>query len=574
MNNVSIRIKVLVPITILSFIILLSCGFSMVSQRNLLKTSYVISDDCSKSIELLLDVESNIESIGKNMYAHCKADKSTTKELYGSNIKEETANMKKVFAKYEKQKLTSKEKEYVSAMKKKIDKYCTGVNMVIESSLKDDVEGQLSAINVVEKPSEDYLIYKIKSLINMRKDAMNAALESQNNAYNIARLSSLIFILIAILMSVLTFLMCSKEIINPMKYISEKLESMIKDIENNKGDLSDRLNIYGKDEIGIIGKSVNSFVETLQNIMKGITKSSININEIVDNVGKEVTLSDNDARDISASMEELSASMEDVSHSVEGISKHLSEIGNSTKDLSAGSNSLLTYTDEMEQLAIKVKNNAIKNKNETHNMTMEIITKLKKAMEESKEVEKIRDLTNDILEIANQTNLLALNASIEAARAGEAGKGFSVVASEISELSDSSRDTATNIQNINNTIIETVNELTNNANELVSFIQQIILPEYDNFVHAGIQYDKEAKHINEIVNKFNSMSDELRKQTDSAKEYSKSISNVVLESSQGIHNAAFNTEKLSKQISNISVHILSNKEVANSLSKEAERFNI
>lgn len=574
MNNVSIRIKVLVPITILSFIILLSCGFSMVSQRNLLKTSYVISDDCSKSIELLLDVESNIESIGKNMYAHCKADKSTTKELYGSNIKEETANMKKVFAKYEKQQLTSKEKEYVSAMKKKIDKYCTGVNMVIESSLKDDVEGQLSAINVVEKPSEDYLIYKIKSLINMRKDAMNAALESQNNAYNIARLSSLIFILIAILMSVLTFLMCSKEIINPMKYISEKLESMIKDIENNKGDLSDRLNIYGKDEIGIIGKSVNSFVETLQNIMKGITKSSININEIVDNVGKEVTLSDNDARDISASMEELSASMEDVSHSVEGISKHLSEIGNSTKDLSAGSNSLLTYTDEMEQLAIKVKNNAIKNKNETHNMTMEIITKLKKAMEESKEVEKIRDLTNDILEIANQTNLLALNASIEAARAGEAGKGFSVVASEISELSDSSRDTATNIQNINNTIIETVNELTNNANELVSFIQQIILPEYDNFVHAGIQYDKEAKHINEIVNKFNSMSDELRKQTDSAKEYSKSISNVVLESSQGIHNAAFNTEKLSKQISNISVHILSNKEVANSLSKEAERFNI
>ena len=111
MNNVSIRIKVLVPITILSFIILLSCGFSMVSQRNLLKTSYVISDDCSKSIELLLDIESNIESIGKNMYAHCKADKSTTKELYGSNIKEETANMKKVFAKYEKQKLTRKEKE-------------------------------------------------------------------------------------------------------------------------------------------------------------------------------------------------------------------------------------------------------------------------------------------------------------------------------------------------------------------------------------------------------------------------------------------------------------------------------
>ena len=574
MNNVSIRIKVLVPIAILSFIILLSCGSSIISQRNLLNTSYVISDDCSKSIELLLDIESSIESIGKNMYAHCKAEKSTTKALYTSNIKEQTDNMKKVLAQYKSQELTSKEKEYVGAMEKKIDKYCKGVNMVIESSLKDDDEGQLSAINVVEKPAEDYLIYKINSLINMRKNAMNAALESQKSAYNIALLSSVVFVFIAVLMSALAVIVCLKGIIKPMKYISEKLESMIRNIENNKGDLSDRVNINGKDEIGIIGKSVNSFVETLQNVMKRITESSVDINHIVDDVGKEVTLSDNDAKDISVVMEELSASMEDVSHSVEGISKHLLGIGKSTQDLSVGSNSLLTYTDEMEQLAIKLKDNAIKNKDEAYNMTMEIITKLKNAMEESKQVEKIRDLTNDILDIANQTNLLALNASIEAARAGEAGKGFSVVASEISQLSDSSRDTATNIQNINNAIIEAVDELTDNANDLVLFIQQTILPEYDNFVDAGIQYDKEAKHINEIVNKFNSMSDELRKQTDSVQEYSKSISSVVLESSQGIRSAAVNTEKLSSQISNISVQILSNKEVANSLSKQAERFKI
>lgn len=195
-------------------------------------------------------------------------------------------------------------------------------------------------------------------------------------------------------------------------------------------------------------------------------------------------------------------------------------------------------------------------------------------MDESKQIDLIRDLTNDILSIANQTNLLALNASIEAARAGEAGRGFSVVAAEISLLADTSHETATNIQNINTLILETVHELTENAGDLVSYIQETILPDYDSFVDAGIQYNKDANHINEIVNHFHSMSGDLQKQTEGAQEYARSISNSVSESSEGIHSVAVNTEKLSGQISNISTKILVNKEVANSLNKEADKFVI
>ena len=180
--------------------------------------------------------------------------------------------------------------------------------------------------------------------------------------------------------------------------------------------------------------------------------------------------------------------MSDVTNSVSGISGQLSNIGASVQELSAGSDELLRYTDKMEQSALGLKNNAIKNKNEASNMTQAIISKLQEAMEESKQVEQIKQLTNDILNIASQTNLLALNASIEAARAGEAGRGFSVVASEISQLSDSSRDTATHIQDINNLIIDAVRQLTNHANELVNYIEDTILPDYDSFVEAGMQY--------------------------------------------------------------------------------------
>lgn len=574
MRNISIKIKVLVPIAILSLVIIMACGFSMVNQKNLLNTGYVISDDCSKSIELLMDMKSNLESIGKNMYAHCKAENTTTKSQFGETIKGQIADMEEYFALYEKQPLTDKEQEYFGALKKKFAKYQTGLDAVLECSMSDDVEGQLTAINVTEKPAEDYLIYKINRLIDMRKVAMEDALASQTRAYQMSLLSSVIFILIAVLMALLTTIVCSRTIIRPMKYISAKLNQMIRDINEDKGDLSDRIAVAGKDEIGIIGDSVNSFIETLQSVMKRITVSSLDMNQIIDEVEKGVNLADDNARDISAVMEELSASMSDVSGSVGGIGQLLAEIGNSIVELSSGAEEMLAYTGEMEQSANGLKANAIQNKNEASEMATEIITKLQQAMEESKQVEQIRDLTNDILSIASQTNLLALNASIEAARAGELGKGFAVVATEISHLADSSRESATHIQQINNLVIATVHDLTDQANRLINYIQETILPDYDHFVDAGVQYNRDANHVNRIVHRFHVMSDELSRQSERVQQYADSIALSVRESSEGIHNAASNTEDLSTEITNISDKFNINKEVANSLGKEAERFII
>ena len=572
MKNISIRIKVIVPIFVLFCIIVLASAFSIINEKKLLTTSYAISDDCSRSIELLLDIESNLESIGKNMYAHCKIENATTKNQYSATINEQVAEMKDYFELYKKKNLTDKELEYFGALEKKFDKYLTGIQEVLEASMKQDEEGQLTAINVIEQPAEDYIIKKIKSLINMRKAEMETALESQTSAYKRAILTSVIFTVIAVLMGVLATFVCSKGIIRPMKYISRKLNKMIQDIEDNKGDLSERVSVSGKDEIGIIGNSVNSFIETLQNVMNRITDSSDNMNQIVDEVERKISSADDSANDISAVMEELSASMLDVSDSVSGIGGLLSDIGNSVEELSMGAEELLAYTDEMEQSANKLKESAIQNKNETNDVTLEIITKLQKAMEDSKKVEQINELTNQILGIASQTNLLALNASIEAARAGEAGRGFAVVATEISHLSDSSRDTATNIQNINMTVIATVRELTNQANNLVSYIQDTILPDYDNFVNAGTQYNNDANHVNEIVNRFHAMSDELSKQSESVQRYADSISTAVHESSEGIQNAASSTENLAREITNVSEKIVKNKEVASLLEKEAERF--
>ena len=175
-------------------------------------------------------------------------------------------------------------------------------------------------------------------------------------------------------------------------------------------------------------------------------------------------------------------------------------------------------------------------------------------------------------EKAEETDLLSLNASIEAARAGEAGRGFAVVASEIGKLSESSRDAAVNIQSINSTVIGTVQELIKNANALVTYMEQNILPDYDNFVCAGAQYNDDAVYINEVVEKFHQMAADLKQRTESVMEYISQIQRAVEESSEGINLAAKNTATLSEEISHISSQIMHNKKIADVLSEEAEHF--
>ena len=122
----------------------------------------------------------------------------------------------------------------------------------------------------------------------------------------------------------------------------------------------------------------------------------------------------------------------------------------------------------------------------------------------------VDELTNEILHISGKTNLLALNASIEAARAGEVGKGFAVVADEIRQLADSSRETANKIQNINGQVISAVNELSDNANEMIGYISGTILPDYDVYAASGQQYREDAEQVSSAMNNCISEMEELR----------------------------------------------------------------
>ena len=556
LNQISIKVKVMLPICILGIVILLASISSLVNSKRLLQAGVVISQDCSKSIELLMDMSSELESMGKNMYGHCDAENSISKESFATTIHEKLESMDSYFKQYKKQKKTAREKEYFGALQNRFKKYKEGMEQVLTASSKGDADGATEAINVIQKPSEDYLAKKISSLIAMRKQAMNHSLQVQQAEYEFSRNSAIVFVAVSMLMILFSLWICVKGIVGPMHYISHTLQKMVADIEKNQGDLSVRLKISG-----------NAFIDTLQNVMGRITDSSLRMNQIIREVDDKVRSSNENSDDISTAMEELSASMISVADMVSGITKNMKEVEDRTKELSEKSDGLLSYSDTMDQNADKLKNDAILNKKNTGEIVTDIIGKLQTTIQESKKVEKVSELTNDILNIADQTNLLALNASIEAARAGEAGRGFAVVASEIGKLSESSRDAAVNIQSINSTVIGTVQELIKNANALVTYMEQNILPDC-----AGAQYNDDAVYINEVVEKFHQMAADLKQRTESVMEYISQIQRAVEEGSEGINLAAKNTATLSEEISHISSQIMHNKKIADVLSEEAEHF--
>jgi methyl-accepting chemotaxis protein len=306
-----------------------------------------------------------------------------------------------------------------------------------------------------------------------------------------------------------------------------------------------------QDEIGTMAKTMAKMRLSLQDMAKGLISSTSDIhhnaldlqeiaNQVEDNSSESLSV----IQELSAGMEETAAAAEEISASAEEVKRNVADIAFKAREGSA-------FTQEITQKANRLKMDTESSSEKANILYIEAKEKMQKALDQAKTINQINVLAESILTIAGQTNLLALNAAIEAARAGESGRGFSVVANEIKKLADQSSQTVGDIQKMVNFVTNSVGQMTESAENLLSFIDKSIKEDYVKFIQASMEYYRDAESIQVLMSDFNSTAENLDMTMTHVSTAIQEVATTVGEGATGVQEIASKTNEIFNHAQNV-----------------------
>ncbi|WP_446899259.1 methyl-accepting chemotaxis protein [Clostridium sp. LBM24168] len=307
-----------------------------------------------------------------------------------------------------------------------------------------------------------------------------------------------------------------------------------------------------KDESGNLANMVNSMQRTQIDVIKQIIQQSTDVIRKMKQVSLEMITLNKSLQGISFTADQLSGITEETASSAEEINSFSNNIENAAKSIAEKAENGIQAVENANKVSDDLKHRALTSRKDTMELYERTRKSLQEAIEKSKAVEQIHELSNAILDVNESTNLIALNASIEAARAGEAGRGFSVVANEIKKLSEDSENTVSKIQETAKLILEAVNNLSESSNEILQFIDNRVLNEYDKIVNSNEESSENLSNINNIVVDFGATSKRLLESTQGVSRLLGKISHSSSEQANGADNISNETTGLVEMSSRVS----------------------
>ena len=570
-KKLSTKLIILIPVFILGIFSIISNVMSVSNIRNVNRSAVQISEVSLKNVSGLAEIQKQTQDIHNLGLSHIIAVDLDSMIQLVEKIRSQEDALEKDLESYKIYVTPDTKKEY-NDIKKNYEelKYeCANVMAFSAAGKSEDAyelaNGKISkCADAIESDIES-----IKKIVN--QDA-NAQRQKLTSAYHSSIGASIVTILISIAALFSAMVAVLRWVIYPLANTNREMNEIISEIDNRQGDLTRRVTITNNKEVASVGGGINAFMAKLQEIFRMISSNSRDLEGVVNEVRESVQTSNGSVSDLSALTEELSATMQDISDNASRINENTESVAGEVKSIAEKTIEINQYTKEMKEHAEAMEHAARENMDTTGAKVNDIVSVLSQAIEDSNSVNQVDNLTNDILNIASQTNLLALNASIEAARAGDAGKGFAVVASEISQLAAASQEAANNIQSINAIVITAVHNLADNANGLVEYMNEKILPEFQKFVESGGAYHDKATFIEGVMADFEAKTDSLQNSMDEIANSVNTISHAIEEGVSGVVSAADSTQVLVSDMDKISKKMDENFAIAEGLKKETSVF--
>ncbi|NBH83759.1 methyl-accepting chemotaxis protein [bacterium C-53] len=359
-------------------------------------------------------------------------------------------------------------------------------------------------------------------------------------------------------------------IIKKLRVVNSKIYELV----HNEGDLTQSIDVHTGDEMELIADNLNDLLGFIRKIMLNISANSKHLNESSRMVAENLSEAENSISDVSSTMEQMSAAMQESSASLDQVNELVEQVFVAVEEIYHRSEEGSLSSNEIMQNASEIYKNAIEDRKRAETQAAEMASAVQEKIEKSREVEQIRELTRNIISITEETTLLALNASIEAARAGEAGRGFAVVADEIGKLATNSAGAATEIQEVTAAVIETVDELAAEAETMITFMNETAMGGYGKLLETSENYRNDVGSMNEMMQRFAAESEEIRCSMDNVRKTVSDIKTAVGESALGISSVSELTVTLTGSVSEVGQEANSNRDIAEQLKMEVDKFKM
>ena len=377
---------------------------------------------------------------------------------------------------------------------------------------------------------------------------------------------------IAMAVAVVAAVLLSRGIVTPIKQVTQMVQQMA-ELNLCQDSRIEKL-AARKDETGAMAQAVKTMNEQLLDIVKKLENTGIIVMENAEQLKDSSGSIGEMCSDSSATTQELAAAMQESSATAESVSQNIETINKNAQDIMQLSQNGEDDSQKILERAKTLSTTTMEATERTKAMYQQVRQETAVAIEKSKAVDRINELTHTIMEISSQTNLLALNASIEAARAGESGRGFAVVADEIGNLANQTQATVNDIDAIIKEVYEAVRSMSECLNSSTEFLENTVLLDYNEFQRVGEQYSDDAGNYKNNMQEIGEAVRALGSAINEITEAMEGISRMAEESAEGIYVIAEKTSEIVQKVTDEENLVVTNLDKAQMLGEIVGNFTI